>query len=665
MSVLRLTEIILIKERHMSQAAATASVNQDLKRWFGFDAGFLDRDAPRPPTESEKARYDSIEKQSNEIAVVWGDISHYIRMIGGTIKDWAIGPLVLVPLQFIKRVFDQISAEVRSIKNGLKQIWEKTPSEVKAGIRWMRKQSTIGSPGLGSQIEPMPGSTPEQIEKFNRDMYPERYRDETGRNLFRGTLPQQGAQPSLKDFFFGPANKPGGGVWPRAGTAAPGATPQAAPKPVNPLAERVDYRTGNNDNNSGRSLLQLASYTTAEEDNVTETGELTDQMTRLNAFFDRLETEGGNAAGAGRVGLPGGGYGRGGGGSGAGSGGGGAGGGYAGGRAGGGGGGGVGGSGSPGGPAQLTDEKGRPIDAETMAQVEVLGRAGDDKGLERLFQQKGYHASGTFCGIVASKYVRSAGFKPPEGSAVATNWHLWGQQGTAEGINDPNRPFGSMVGTYWHGTYGAAKGRLLGTGQIGGHVMTIVPGTYDPKTKTAMFADQNGKGVRRRPVADMDIRYAGDTAVADAARRSGKAVAATGQPASAAAAQPTSANDNGPESPVTGTYPTEAELADKSRAAGERFNNPFNMWYDKYAKGQGGLPGKQITQYDTPSIFPSKMAGATAAIRKMGQSPLYSGKTMDELIKQWVGHGESYAPIIEKMTGISKEYKNHTGVSRD
>lgn len=103
-----------------------------------------------------------------------------------------------------------------------------------------------------------------------------------------------------------------------------------------------------------------------------------------------------------------------------------------------------------------------------------------------------------------------------------------------------------------------------------------------------------------------------------------------------------------------GRMPTEAELSDKSVPAGERFNNPFNMWYDKYAEQQGGKPGRQITQYDTPAIFPSKMAGAAAAIRKMAESPMYSGKTMQDLIKTWVHHGQSYAPIIEEATGISR-----------
>jgi hypothetical protein len=288
----------------------------------------------------------------------------------------------------------------------------------------------------------------------------------------------------------------------------------------------------------------------------------------------------------------------------------------------------------PGGPAALNDEKGRPIDPETMRQAEELGRAGDTAGLQRLFASKGYHMSGPACGAVASAYVRSAGFKPPAGASVATNWHGWGEKMEPSGINAPGHPFGSMVGTYWHGTYGSAIGRMLGPGQQGGHVMTIVPGTYDPKTNTAMFADQHGSGVRRRSLNDIDLRYAGDAAIA--ALKGGGAAGVAGGKIEG------------------GRYPSEAELADKSRAAGERFNNPFNMWFDRYAAEQGGLPGRQITQYDTPSIFPSKMAGAAAAIRKMAQSPLYSGKTMQDLIGTWVGHGQSYAPIIEKMTGISR-----------
>jgi hypothetical protein len=152
-----------------------------------------------------------------------------------------------------------------------------------------------------------------------------------------------------------------------------------------------------------------------------------------------------------------------------------------------------------------------------MKQAELLGRAGDVAGLQRLFAQKGYKMSGPACGIVASGYVKSAGFKPPPGGAIATSWHKWG-----EGIKDPNdinapgRTFGSMVGTYWHGRYGGTQGQILAPGQTGGHVMTIVPGTYDPKTGTVDMVDQYGYSHGKRSIKDIDLRFAGAEAVAAA-----------------------------------------------------------------------------------------------------------------------------------------------------
>jgi murein DD-endopeptidase MepM/ murein hydrolase activator NlpD len=103
-----------------------------------------------------------------------------------------------------------------------------------------------------------------------------------------------------------------------------------------------------------------------------------------------------------------------------------------------------------------------------------------------------------------------------------------------------------------------------------------------------------------------------------------------------------------------GPLPSEAQLADKSVPAGRRFNNPFNMWHDRYAAQQGGVPGRKITPYDTPAIFPSGQAGAAAVIRKMMESPLYANKTMWDLIEKWVSHGAKggYAPWIAQQTGI-------------
>ena len=49
------------------------------------------------------------------------------------------------------------------------------------------------------------------------------------------------------------------------------------------------------------------------------------------------------------------------------------------------------------------------------------------------------------------------------------------------------------------------------------------------------------------------------------------------------------------------SFPTAAELGDKSVPAGDRFNNPFNKWPDKYGRMFGGVnPKLQITPYDIP-----------------------------------------------------------------
>jgi hypothetical protein len=173
--------------------------------------------------------------------------------------------------------------------------------------------------------------------------------------------------------------------------------------------------------------------------------------------------------------------------------------------------------GQQGGPVGLSDQAGRKIDPETMRQAEILGRAGDVAGLQRLFSQKGYQASGRYCGIVAAQYVKSAGFQPPTGSAIATNWHKWGETiKDPNDINAPDRPFGSMVGTYWHRRYGGNYGQVLATGQTGGHVVTFIPGSYDPKTRKIDVVDQYGYTHRKRSIDDMDMRYAGAEAVAAA-----------------------------------------------------------------------------------------------------------------------------------------------------
>ena len=116
-------------------------------------------------------------------------------------------------------------------------------------------------------------------------------------------------------------------------------------------------------------------------------------------------------------------------------------------------------------------------------------------GLQKLFAARGYRMSGPACGIIASKYARAAGFKPPGGRCGRfSNWHKFGEKMNPEDINSPVHPFGSMFGTYNHRRYGGNVGAPLPTGATGGHVMSIVPGTYDPKTgKVDVYGYSHGK----------------------------------------------------------------------------------------------------------------------------------------------------------------------------
>ena len=210
---------------------------------------------------------------------------------------------------------------------------------------------------------------------------------------------------------------------------------------------------------------------------------------------------------------------------------------------------------APGGSARLSDESGKPVDHETAMAAEQLGRAGDTNGLQKLFASRGYHMSGPACGIIASKYARAAGFAPPREGAIASRWHEFGQSMKPEDINAPGHPFGSMFGTYYHRRYGGSGAEVLRPGATGGHVMTIVPGTYNEKDRTVGTVDQYG--FRRRPIGDIDFRFAGADAVAalQARRQGGGSSGGAG---------------------ATGTWPAPQSTGpiDRSRMAAELAANP-------------------------------------------------------------------------------------------
>jgi hypothetical protein len=278
---------------------------------------------------------------------------------------------------------------------------------------------------------------------------------------------------------------------------------------------------------------------------------------------------------------------------------------------------------NPTGSTGLADENGQPIDRDTMAQAEALGRRGDTAGLQQLFAKRGFHMSGPACGIVASKYARAAGFAPPEGGAVATNWHKWGEQTTGAGINEPNRPFGSLVATYYHGRYLGKQGQVLGPGELGGHVMHAVPGTYDPHTNTAMFVDQYG--ARRRNLNDMDVRFAGSAAVAAVAARRGT----TGGDGTAPPARDGAAGDGNQPAPnqpgADGAAPAGGHASNAIAAERARFFDQLNK--DPAAKSTvAWLLGQEHGQsLETRKDVLESLANRAAATGKTPRQLLLGG----------------------------------------
>jgi uncharacterized protein (TIGR02594 family) len=95
-------------------------------------------------------------------------------------------------------------------------------------------------------------------------------------------------------------------------------------------------------------------------------------------------------------------------------------------------------------------------------QVAMLSGPG---GVERFMASQGYPKAGNWCGEFAASVVKSAGYIPPKGAAIASNWRNWGTV-------DPTPHVGDI----------AVANRGVATGATGSHV-TVVSG-IDPSTGT-------------------------------------------------------------------------------------------------------------------------------------------------------------------------------------
>jgi hypothetical protein len=550
--------IIRYSKQLEAQALASGAMKGNARRLmaqflkeFGLTVADADMPELKPPSPEKRAQLEEIDRYSKLIKGVWNQMTfewtkfktELLATNLPILRDSLIGlkgkmPAILKELKiwieyavsFLPGLVGKIPIVVKKVGVALKGV-----ISLFQGVITALKYITSPWKTLKSRAHPALQKLmgwDEFMSAANEEAWAERRRQGNysmwDKEMWGGGTPtdealrNQGLEPIRPEDIPAPAPPP---------TPPPGAygPRQSGPwVPPHQLRQNMSYNGGANDNSN--PLLVRASFTQNElKDEIgsasEETSKLTRQIEKLNDYIERAEgkTQGQGGDAAGYTGTPifrrgvGGGVGGGGNVFGGGSGGGGSGSGGTDYSGGGGSHSGGGGTSAPGGPAQLTDQTGKGIDPETMKQVEKLGRAGDSKGLEQLFAAKGYRMSGPACGMVASKYVMSAGFKPPQGGAIATNWHNWGEQGSASDINKEGHPFGSMVATYFHRRYGGDRSQLLRAGDTGGHVMNIVPGTYDAKSNTAMFADQYG--VHRRNLNDMDVRYAGDKAVAEAASK--------------------------------------------------------------------------------------------------------------------------------------------------
>jgi hypothetical protein len=103
------------------------------------------------------------------------------------------------------------------------------------------------------------------------------------------------------------------------------------------------------------------------------------------------------------------------------------------------------------------------VPGDILAQARHVALAGGSGAVERFMAAQGYPKAGNWCGEFAASVVKAAGYTPPAGAAVASNWRRFG---TA----DPVPHVGDI----------AVANRGVATGATGSHVTFVE--SYDPTT---------------------------------------------------------------------------------------------------------------------------------------------------------------------------------------
>lgn len=152
------------------------------------------------------------------------------------------------------------------------------------------------------------------------------------------------------------------------------------------------------------------------------------------------------------------------------------------------------GAGGSGGGGGVVDKSGKGVDPDTVGQLQQLASTGNTSAMRQLMTSRGYRVDSAWCGDLARTLVGGSGFQVPQGYPIASTWRGIGAHAEGSAINEPGTQFGSIV----------ASKTNVPIGQTGGHVMTVVPGTYDPKNNTAEVVDTGGR--RRRTLNGFELR---------------------------------------------------------------------------------------------------------------------------------------------------------------
>ena len=142
----------------------------------------------------------------------------------------------------------------------------------------------------------------------------------------------------------------------------------------------------------------------------------------------------------------------------------------------------------------VVDQSGKTVDPETVAGLRQLAESGNTRGMQAFMASRGYRVDSAWCGDLTRALVGGSGYSVPKGYPVASTWRSIGTHAEGEDINKPGAIFGSIV----------ASKTNVPIGSTGGHVATVVPGTYNPRNNTAIVVDTHGRW--RRSLSGFELR---------------------------------------------------------------------------------------------------------------------------------------------------------------